>query len=678
MASDPHHHPYNTAHAGASSAYANPASATGPARHHNSQQQAPAPYHYDPLTAAQLAQAQATHHAAAPAHATTGQHPTVPSSVADAKQAGSQQVAQQQQQQQQQDANNGVQHTQDQIGWYFVEQYYTTLSREPEKLHLYHNKQSQFCFGDEAEKVPVAVGPTEIQSRIRSLNFRSCKVRVLNVDAQGSFENILVIVIGEISNDGQPSRKFVQTFVLAQQPNGYYVLNDVFRYMKDEEEVEEEPTEEKKVEKEPVKEEPAAEERPLESAVEAAPPEKPETVTTPADVEKVDERLEEEEKKEAKEAKEEQKEGEAKEQEDVEKQSEQQLEEKEAKTTEKPAKEEETQPELQASGDEQPQATPSGLKEPEHTPAVVEKPASPTQPPANAAPEAAPQETPAQGEDRKEQKSSAPAANAGAAAAPAPARARAPAPAPAPAPVKQSWADIASRNAAAAAAPAAAPSATAVKPAAPAPAPAPTMPKQGKSTAAAPSAPAAAPATNGAPRQSPAATPSADEWQTVPGGHHDHHHGTHHHHARRQTGRSGSGSGPSGGPGSKGDVTPVDENNTLAYVRGVTERVDASLLRETMSRFGPLKDFDVSRSRNCAFIEFATPAAYRAAVAANPHTIGTEQVTVAVRRVKNMGGSGARGHGRGGMRSFGRGGGSQGRAQGQSQGQAQAQGVKRG
>lgn len=51
-----------------------------------------------------------------------------------------------------------VTHTQDQIGWYFVEQYYTTLSREPERLHLYYNKPSQFCFGNEAEKVTVAVG----------------------------------------------------------------------------------------------------------------------------------------------------------------------------------------------------------------------------------------------------------------------------------------------------------------------------------------------------------------------------------------------------------------------------------------------------------------------------------------------------------------------------------------
>lgn len=48
--------------------------------------------------------------------------------------------------------------TKDEVGWFFVEQYYTTLSRSPEKLHLFYSRKSQFVFGVEAEKVPVAVG----------------------------------------------------------------------------------------------------------------------------------------------------------------------------------------------------------------------------------------------------------------------------------------------------------------------------------------------------------------------------------------------------------------------------------------------------------------------------------------------------------------------------------------
>lgn len=62
-----------------------------------------------------------------------------------------------------------------------------------------------------------------------------------NVDSQASAMNGIVIqVLGEMSNNGNPNRKFAQTFFLAEQPNGYYVLNDIFRYLKDDDDVDEE------------------------------------------------------------------------------------------------------------------------------------------------------------------------------------------------------------------------------------------------------------------------------------------------------------------------------------------------------------------------------------------------------------------------------------------------------
>jgi hypothetical protein len=62
---------------------------------------------------------------------------------------------------------------------------------------------------------------------------------VTNVDSQGSDTNIVIQVIGEMSNKSQPHRKFVQTFVLAAQTNGYFVLNDIFRYIKEDDDDEE-------------------------------------------------------------------------------------------------------------------------------------------------------------------------------------------------------------------------------------------------------------------------------------------------------------------------------------------------------------------------------------------------------------------------------------------------------
>lgn len=46
----------------------------------------------------------------------------------------------------------------DEVGWFFVEQYYTTMSRNPEKLHNFYSRRSQLVFGTEAESVPVAIG----------------------------------------------------------------------------------------------------------------------------------------------------------------------------------------------------------------------------------------------------------------------------------------------------------------------------------------------------------------------------------------------------------------------------------------------------------------------------------------------------------------------------------------
>ena len=45
---------------------------------------------------------------------------------------------------------------------------------------------------------------------------------------------LIVQVLGEMSNNGGTWQKFSQTFFLAEQPDGYYVLNDIFRFLKEE------------------------------------------------------------------------------------------------------------------------------------------------------------------------------------------------------------------------------------------------------------------------------------------------------------------------------------------------------------------------------------------------------------------------------------------------------------
>lgn len=90
-----------------------------------------------------------------------------------------------------------------------------------------------------------------------ALSFRNCHTKIRHVDAHATLnEGVVVQVMGELSNNMQPMRKFMQTFVLAPEvgalnpappfilqqevdlwlclqgtvANKFYVHNDVFRY----------------------------------------------------------------------------------------------------------------------------------------------------------------------------------------------------------------------------------------------------------------------------------------------------------------------------------------------------------------------------------------------------------------------------------------------------------------
>lgn len=430
----------------------------------------------------------------------------------------------------------------DEVGWFFVEQYYTTMSRSPKKLHLFYSRRSQFVFGTEAETVPVAVGqkvcissvcpcllvlantdvcllPQAIAEKIKQLDFHDCKVRVLNVDTQSSFENILVSVIGEISNGSEPSRKFVQTFVLAEQPNGYYVLNDIFRYLSDEDEEfivdETAPADATAAQQEvPVEATAQAQAEPAEPAVQAQ-------TETQAAAPQVDEKLEQ------------------------------------AAT---PAAEQAQEPAPQANG----------------TTAQEEKPATPAAAPAPAVP-AVPAEPEAAKPEKPKSPEPTPAdAPTKATTAPAPEKENVQPPKPA---VPKTWANVASNRAGSAQAPVPTP-VIPVAPPKPAPAPSTTtqqpqpqpQPQQAQAQAQAQPQPSAAPSTTPAPESAPSQPSSNDGsgWQTAG-------------HDNKRQSRAG------------------DDQNVFAYIKNVTEKVDAALLKQTLSRFGKLKYFDVSRQKVCCF-----------------------------------------------------------------------------
>lgn len=122
-----------------------------------------------------------------------------------------------------------------QVGREFVRQYYTLLHEAPLHLHRFYSEHSTFTHGGiekPGEEEPPAIGQHEIHKKITALNFRDCHTKIQQVDSHSTLgTGVVVQVTGELSNNRQPMRRFMQTFVLApQSPKKYYVHNDIFRY----------------------------------------------------------------------------------------------------------------------------------------------------------------------------------------------------------------------------------------------------------------------------------------------------------------------------------------------------------------------------------------------------------------------------------------------------------------
>lgn len=73
-----------------------------------------------------------------------------------------------------------------------------------------------------------------INDRILDFNYDDYTVEIKTADAQASYEKgVIVLVTGCLTGKDNLRRKFTQTFFLAPQEKGYFVLNDVFRYIEE-------------------------------------------------------------------------------------------------------------------------------------------------------------------------------------------------------------------------------------------------------------------------------------------------------------------------------------------------------------------------------------------------------------------------------------------------------------
>lgn len=72
----------------------------------------------------------------------------------------------------------------------------------------------------------------EINKKILSLGYGELSAEIISVDSQESYGGgVIVLVTGFMIGKDDNKRKFSQSFFLAPQEKGYFVLNDAFRYV---------------------------------------------------------------------------------------------------------------------------------------------------------------------------------------------------------------------------------------------------------------------------------------------------------------------------------------------------------------------------------------------------------------------------------------------------------------
>ncbi|CAK7333901.1 unnamed protein product [Dovyalis caffra] len=119
------------------------------------------------------------------------------------------------------------------VGSYFVGQYYQVLQQHPDLVHQFYVDTSNMIRID-ADSTESANSMLQIHALVMSLNFTAIEIKTIN-SLESLNGGVLVMVSGSVktNKDYVNRRKFVQTFFLAPQEKGYYVLNDIFQFVDD-------------------------------------------------------------------------------------------------------------------------------------------------------------------------------------------------------------------------------------------------------------------------------------------------------------------------------------------------------------------------------------------------------------------------------------------------------------
>lgn len=118
------------------------------------------------------------------------------------------------------------------VGNAFVDQYYHMLHESPELVHRFYQEVSKLGRPEQNGLMGITTTMLDINKKILSLGYDELSAEIISVDAQESYGGgVLVLVTGFMIGKDAIKKKFTQCFFLAPQEKGYFVLNDVFRYV---------------------------------------------------------------------------------------------------------------------------------------------------------------------------------------------------------------------------------------------------------------------------------------------------------------------------------------------------------------------------------------------------------------------------------------------------------------
>ncbi|XP_022157971.1 putative G3BP-like protein [Momordica charantia] len=120
-----------------------------------------------------------------------------------------------------------------QVGTYFVGQYYQVLQQQPDYVHQFYSDASTMLRVDGNFR-ETATAMLQIHALVMSLSYTGIEIKTAH-SSESWNGGVLVMVSGSVQmKNFNRMRTFVQTFFLAPQEKGYFVLNDIFHFVDEE------------------------------------------------------------------------------------------------------------------------------------------------------------------------------------------------------------------------------------------------------------------------------------------------------------------------------------------------------------------------------------------------------------------------------------------------------------